>query len=84
MSSGFRVPNVDDLSKIFETAQGTVVVPNEDIEPEKTITGEIGITKIYNGKTSWENTLYYTGFLTRLSPMCSVIRGKIRLYMTVC
>lgn len=62
LSTGFRVPNVDDLSKVFETAQGAIIVPNEDIEPEKTVTGEIGITKIYNGKTSWENTVYYTSF----------------------
>ncbi len=76
LSSGFRVPNVDDLSKIFETAQGTVVVPNEDIEPEKTITGEIGITKIYNGKTSWENTLYYTGFFDAIVTDVFSYQGK--------
>lgn len=62
ISTGFRVPNVDDLAKIFQTAKGAVIVPNEDIRPEKTITGEIGITKIYDGKTSWENNLYYTSF----------------------
>jgi hemoglobin/transferrin/lactoferrin receptor protein len=62
LSTGFRVPNVDDLAKVFETAQGAVIVPNGDIKPEKTVTGELGVTKIYNGKTSWENTLYYTSF----------------------
>ncbi len=62
LSSGFRVPNVDDLAKVFETTPGSLIVPNEDLKPEKTITGEIGITKIYNGKTTWENTLYYTSF----------------------
>lgn len=62
LSTGFRVPNVDDLAKIFETTPGAVIVPNEEIKPEKTVTGEIGITKIYNGKTSWENTMFYTSF----------------------
>jgi hemoglobin/transferrin/lactoferrin receptor protein len=62
LSTGFRVPNVDDLAKVFETAQGSVIVPNESIRPEKTISGEMGITKIYDGKTSWENTVYYTSF----------------------
>lgn len=62
LSTGFRAPNVDDLSKVFESAQGSVIVPNENLKPEQTVNTEIGITKIYNGKTSWENTLYYTQF----------------------
>ncbi|MFN8155615.1 MAG: TonB-dependent receptor [Bacteroidia bacterium] len=62
LSTGFRVPNIDDLSKVFETSQGAIIVPNEDIKPEKTVTGELGITKIYDGKTSWENTLFYTSY----------------------
>ena len=62
LSTGFRTPNVDDLSKVFESAPGALIVPNEELKPEKTVNTEIGITKIYNGKTSWENTLYYTQF----------------------
>lgn len=62
LSTGFRAPNMDDLSKVFESAPGAVIVPNEDLKPEKTINTEIGITKIYNGKTSWENAIYYTQF----------------------
>ncbi|CAN5443531.1 TonB-dependent receptor [soil metagenome] len=63
ISSGFRTPNVDDLSKVFESSAGNVIVPNEDLKPEQTITTEIGITRILNGKTRWENTLYYTQFI---------------------
>jgi len=62
LSTGFRAPNVDDLAKVFESTIGTVIVPNESIKPEQTINTEIGLTKIYNGKTTWENTLYYTQF----------------------
>ncbi|MBK9541980.1 MAG: TonB-dependent receptor [Bacteroidetes bacterium] len=63
LSTGFRAPNVDDLAKVFESAPGAVIVPNSDLKPEKTITTEIGIMKIYNEKTSWENTVYYTSFI---------------------
>jgi hemoglobin/transferrin/lactoferrin receptor protein len=36
-SSGFRMPNIDDMTKIFETAAGNgVVVPNPTIKPERT------------------------------------------------
>ncbi|MBK7966941.1 MAG: TonB-dependent receptor [Bacteroidetes bacterium] len=62
LSTGFRAPNVDDLSKVFQSTLGSIVVPNEDLDPEQTINTEIGITKIYNGVSSWENTLYYTQF----------------------
>ncbi len=62
VSTGFRTPNIDDLSKIFETTKGKVIVPNANLKPEKTINAEIGVTKIINQKTSWENTFYYTHF----------------------
>jgi len=63
LSTGFRAPNVDDLSKVFESAPGQVIVPNPDLKPEKTVTTEIGIAKIVEQKASWENTVYYTRFL---------------------
>ena len=62
VSSGFRVPNVDDLSKVFESAPGMVIVPNPDLKPEKTLNTELGITKIFNQNTSWETAFYYTFF----------------------
>ena len=63
LSTGFRAPNVDDLAKVFESAPGTVIVPNQDLKPEKTINYEIGITRYFNHKTRWENTMYYTQFI---------------------
>ncbi|MEO8150294.1 MAG: TonB-dependent receptor, partial [Bacteroidia bacterium] len=60
ISTGYRAPNLDDLSKIFESAPGDVIVPNEDLKPEKTVNTEIGIAKIFNEKAIWENTVYYT------------------------
>jgi hemoglobin/transferrin/lactoferrin receptor protein len=34
LSSGFRAPNVDDISKVFDPAPGTITVPNPDLKPE--------------------------------------------------
>jgi hemoglobin/transferrin/lactoferrin receptor protein len=62
LSTGFRVPNVDDVTKIFGSAPGKVIVPNVDLKPEHTINYEIGITKIFSKKTRWENSIYYTTF----------------------
>jgi hemoglobin/transferrin/lactoferrin receptor protein len=60
LATGFRVPNVDDLSKIFGSSDGNVIVPNKDLKPEQTINCELGVTQFFGGKTSWENYFYYT------------------------
>jgi len=60
ISTGFRVPNVDDMSKIFESAAGSVIVPNEKLKPEKTLNCDFNIDKVFNNKIMWENTIYGT------------------------
>lgn len=62
-STGYRVPNVDDLGKVFDTSAGeALVVPNPDIKPEKTLNFDLGITKFFGDKVRWENTGFYTSF----------------------
>ncbi len=73
VSTGFRAPNVDDLSKVFESSPGLVIVPNPDLKPEKTVNTEFGITKIFDKKTSWENVVYYTHFID------AVVTDKFKL-----
>lgn len=60
IASAFRVPNIDDLSKIFDSAPGRVVVPNNNIRPEQTITTDVGISLWKGKKFQFENTIYYT------------------------
>jgi len=36
VSNGFRTPNMDDLAKVFESANGTLIIPNPSLKPEKT------------------------------------------------
>ncbi len=63
LSTGFRAPNVDDLSKVFESTAGSVIVPNSDLKPERTVSTELGITKYIGTSSMWQNTFYYTQFL---------------------
>jgi hemoglobin/transferrin/lactoferrin receptor protein len=49
-STGFRAPNVDDMSKIFESVAGSVVVPNSKLKPEYTINGELTLEKTFAEK----------------------------------
>lgn len=62
-SSGFRVPNIDDLSKIFDSKPGAVIVPNENLKPEKTINLDLGISKVFFENVRWENSFFVTKFI---------------------
>ncbi|MDP4620321.1 MAG: TonB-dependent receptor [Sediminibacterium sp.] len=48
LSSGFRAPNIDDLTKVFDTRTGYVVVPNKDLKPEYIYNAEINISHTGN------------------------------------
>jgi hemoglobin/transferrin/lactoferrin receptor protein len=58
-SSGFRAPNVDDLSKVFESRPGNLVVPNPDLGPEYLYNAELSAGKAIAGRMHLEATGYY-------------------------
>lgn len=60
LASGFRVPNIDDLSKIFESTPGVLIVPNNDLKPERSLTADFGITFWEGKRFLLENTFFYT------------------------
>jgi hemoglobin/transferrin/lactoferrin receptor protein len=76
LSSGFRVPNLDDMSKIFASAPGAVIVPNVDLKPERTNNFELGITKIFNKKTRWETYIYNTQVVDAIVTDTALFNGK--------
>jgi len=59
-SSGFRVPNVDDVGKVFDSSPGNVIVPNEDLKPENAYNLEVSIDKTFFEKISLSGAAYYT------------------------
>jgi hemoglobin/transferrin/lactoferrin receptor protein len=75
-SSGFRVPNIDDLSKIFDSEPGTVIVPNENLKPEKTVNLDLGISKVFYENVRWENTFFYTKFIDAIVSDKFTFNGK--------
>lgn len=60
VASAYRVPNIDDLSKIFESGAGTLIVPNKNLKPEKTVTADISVTLWSGSRFQFENTFYVT------------------------
>jgi hemoglobin/transferrin/lactoferrin receptor protein len=60
LSTGYRAPNVDDMGKIFDSQEGSVVVPNPDLKPEYAHNAEIGIAKVFGEIAKIDITGYYT------------------------
>lgn len=60
LSTGFRAPNVDDMSKVFESGPGTLVVPNPDLNPEMVLGGEWGMDVMLAPNAHWTVTGFYS------------------------
>ena len=61
-SSGFRAPNVDDLTKVFESKAGLLVVPNPTIQPEFSYNAELTVNQWVGDRIRIDATLYTTWF----------------------
>lgn len=57
-ASGYRIPNVDDLAKVFESAKGSLIVPNPDLKPEQTFSFDLNATYNISDRLHWENVGY--------------------------
>ncbi|MCP4551909.1 MAG: TonB-dependent receptor [Bacteroidetes bacterium] len=60
LSTGFRAPNLDDVAKVFDSAPGNVVVPNENLKPEKAVNFDLGFLHKYNDIFSINLSAFYT------------------------
>ncbi len=59
-ASGFRVPNVDDLGKVFESQPGAVIVPNPNIRPEQSFNLDLNLSRHLAGRFHWESVVWTT------------------------
>lgn len=80
LSAGFRVPNVDDLAKIFESGTSggirQVVVPNPDIKPERTYNIDLGISQNVGKNFRVEASTFYTWFRNALVKAPFLFNGQ--------
>lgn len=57
---GFRAPNVDDMGKLFDSADGYVTVPNPSLQPEYADNFEVGFATHFSSWLRFDATAYYT------------------------
>jgi hemoglobin/transferrin/lactoferrin receptor protein len=79
-SSGFRAPNVDDLSKVFESVPGSVVVPNPNLKPEYTYNGDIGFSKTFKERINVGGTAFYTIYKNALTTRSARFNGQDSIF----
>jgi hemoglobin/transferrin/lactoferrin receptor protein len=60
ISTGYRMPNVDDIGKLFESAPGNITVPNPDLTAEYAWNFEIGVIKNIPNKLRLELNGFHT------------------------
>lgn len=75
-STGFRAPNVDDLSRVFESTPGNITVPNPNLKPEYTYNGEVGVSNLFGEWLTIAATGYYTLYRNALTTRNFTYNGQ--------
>ena len=75
-NTGFRSPNVDDMSKLFESGGGIVIVANPTLKPEYTYNIEMNISKIMQKNYKIDVGAFYTQLTNALITADYQINGQ--------
>ena len=59
LNTAFRAPNLDDVAKIFDSEPGSVVVPNPDLRPERSLGVDLGGSITFD-KINFDFSTYFT------------------------
>ncbi len=60
LATGYRMPNIDDMGKTFESTPGFLMTPNPSLLPEYAYNLELGITKNITGLLRVEVNIFYS------------------------
>ncbi|MEY3592786.1 MAG: hypothetical protein RLZZ38_1777 [Bacteroidota bacterium] len=74
-STAFRAPNVDDLTKVFESVPGSVVVPNPNLKAEYAYNAEFGLQYQFMKKSTFGVNLYQTYLTNALTVQKGTFNG---------
>jgi len=74
-ATGFRAPNVDDVSKVFESVPGKVIVPNPDLKPEYSYNLELGAEFLFFKNINFSTNLYGTYLTNALTIQGGTMEG---------
>jgi hemoglobin/transferrin/lactoferrin receptor protein len=75
-STGYRMPNVDDIGKLFESAPGNITVPNPNLRSEYALNYEVGVIKNINEKLRMELNLFHSSLNNAIVRRVSTFNGQ--------
>ena len=86
LSTGYRSPNIDDISKVFESAKGdtagnnsnvgTLIIPNPDLKAEKTYNLEFSVSKNIADKLQVTGIFFATKVIDGIVTQNSTFNGS--------
>ena len=76
ISTGFRMPNIDDIGKIFESAPGNVVVPNTNLRSEYAWNYELGLQYNQPKKLNYYLSIFATSLRHALTNRPFTFNGQ--------
>lgn len=77
--TGFRAPNIDDVGKVFESAPGTLIVPNPDLKPEYLTNIEISVEQDVTDKLSFEFRVFHSWLKNAITVSPGTFEGKTQI-----
>lgn len=75
-STAFRAPNIDDLTKVFESVPGKIVVPNPNLQAEQAFNSELGIQYQIKKNSTFGVNLYQTFLSNVLTVQNATFEGS--------
>lgn len=79
LATGYRVPNIDDLGKVFDSEPGMVVVPNPHIKPEKTVSADFNVAAVKGNTVEWNASLFATYLFDAIALAPATVNGSDRM-----
>ncbi len=79
VSTGYRVPNIDDLAKVFDSQPGMVVMPNPDIRPEKTVGANFHVSFLHGRAVEWEASIFGTYMFDAIALAPALFNGQDKI-----
>lgn len=64
---GYRVPNVDDLAKVFESNASALIIPNPSLKPERTLNLEFTVEKKFHKLFHLSLAAWHTRYFNALT-----------------
>lgn len=80
LSTGFRAPNVDDMGKIFDSEDFSVVIPNDQLTAEYAYNAELTFSKTIKSLLEFDITGFYTYLNNALVRRNTTLNGSDSLF----